>query len=217
MKYIMLFLIPFSYMSATVKTPLVNIKTVNPTICVELAYATPDNFTHEIIYDCSKCYLLQDVAMELDAIQKELSRMVSKEHPKGLGLKIWDGYRPLSAQKKMWDACAKQYPDEKERGNYVSNPTKGRLCHARGTSFDVTIIDIATGKELDMGTPFDEFSKKAWKNYDLLSVQVKKNRTILDTIMAKHGFSGIASEWWHYDFSNWQQYEPLDIALCQLD
>lgn len=199
-----------------IKNPLVNIQKVNPAICIELAYATRDNFTHEVIYDCHKCYLLNDVAMRLDAVQKDLERMVSKEYPKGLGLKIWDGYRPLSAQKKMWDVCAKQFPDETERENYISNPSKGGR-HTRGTTVDVTIIDLATGRELDMGTGFDEFSKKAWKDFDQLSAAVKKNRALLDHVMAKHGFNGIKSEWWHFDFKDWRHFEPLDIALAQLD
>ena len=198
------------------KTKLVDIKKINPQITVELVYATPFNFTHARIYDTTICCVLSEVATQLDAIQKELEKMISKQHPKGLGLKIWDGYRPLSAQKKMWDACAKQYPDETERENYISNPAKGGR-HTRGTTVDVTIIDRATGKELAMGTGFDDFSKKAWKDYAQLSNEVKKNRKILDTVMEKHGFNGIKSEWWHFDYKDWQHYEPLDVALAQLD
>lgn len=213
----LLLVLIFSNIYPTVKTQLVNVQKINPTICIELVYATADNFTHEVIYECSKCYLLSTVAVELDAIQKELSLMVSVAHPKGLGLKVWDGYRPLSAQKKMWDACAKQFPNENEREQYVVNPAKGGGRHTRGATVDLTIIDVATGKELDMGTPFDEFSKRAWKDFDQLSDVVKKNRALLDSIMVTHGFTGVKSEWWHYDFKNWQQFAPLDIALAQLD
>ena len=202
--------------SAFSKNNLVNVLKINSNFCIELPYATSDNFTHEVIYECSKCYLLHEVAMQLDAVQKELSQMISKEHPKGLGLKLWDGYRPLSAQRKMWNICAKQYPDEKERENYVSNPTKGGR-HTRGTTIDLTIIDLATGRELDMGTPFDEFSKRAWRDYADLSNEVKNNRALLETIMQKYGFIGLKSEWWHFDFKNWQQHAPLDVALSQLD
>src|SRR5690242_4103277 len=100
-KYFLLFLIQASWVVSTPKNNLVNIQKINPTFCIELPYATQDNFTHEVIYDCCKCYLLHTVALRLDAVQKDFEKMVSKEHPKGLGLKIWDGYRPLSAQKKM--------------------------------------------------------------------------------------------------------------------
>ena len=216
-RVLVLLLLQISYISATVKNNLVNIQKINPTFCIALAYATRDNFTHEIIYDCCKCYLLRDVALRLDAVQKELAKMLSKEHPKGLGLKIWDGYRPLSAQKKMWDACAKLFPDEKEREQYVLNPVNGGGRHTRGTTVDLTIIDLATGKELDMGTVFDEFSKKAWRDYADLSNEVKKNRQLLDAIMQKYGFVGVKTEWWHFDFKDWRQFEPLDISLSQLD
>ena len=216
-RVLILLLLCYSYAClATAKNTLVTIQKIIPTICIELPYATQNNFTHEVIYDCHKCYLLEDVALHLAAVQKDLALMISKNHPKGLGLKIWDGYRPLSAQKKMWDACAKQYPDETERENYISNPAKGGR-HTRGTTVDVTIIDLETGKELDMGTGFDDFSKKAWKDYAQLSDEVKKNRKILDSIMEKHGFIGLKSEWWHFDYKDWQHYEPLDVALAQLD
>ncbi len=198
------------------KSTLVNLQKFNPNIRFELAYATKDNFTEEIIYDTSACFILQEVAIKLDAIQKELQKMVSKDHPKGLGLKIWDGYRPLSAQKKMWDACAKQFPDENEREHYILNPAKGGGRHTRGTTVDLTLIDLATGRELNMGTGFDDFSKKAWRDYAGISDEIRYNRKLLETVMAKYDFKGITSEWWHFDYKDWKEYEPLDIPLAYL-
>ncbi len=209
-KIIIISLLQFNCLYLAAKPNLVLVKNVNPSIKIETVYATSNNFTNEVIYECSKCYVLQEVAVRLNEIQKELAA-------KGLGLKVWDGYRPLSAQKKMWDVCAQQFPDENERENYVTNPAKGGGRHTRGTTVDLTIIDLATGKELDMGTGFDDFSKRAWRDCPELSAQVKKNRAILDAVMEKHGFKGIKAEWWHFDLNNWQQFEPLDVALSQLD
>jgi zinc D-Ala-D-Ala dipeptidase len=139
----------------------------------------------------------KEVAHALNAVQKELSR-------KGLGLKIWDAYRSLSAQWKLWKIC----PDEK----YVSDPRKGGR-HTRGTAVDVTLIDLKTGKELEMPTGFDDFSEKAWNDYAGASSEAIKNRTLLRNVMIKYGFTGIATEWWHFDYKNWQEYPVLDIEL----
>jgi D-alanyl-D-alanine dipeptidase len=198
------------------RTKLVAIQKINPNIIVELVYASPHNFTKQRVYEAEICCVLEEVALQLDAVQKELECMISKKHPQGLCLKIWDGYRPLSAQKKMWQACAQQYPDEKERAHYVANPALDGGRHTRGTSVDVTLIDRATGNELEMGSAFDDFSRKSHRNYPGLSQEVRYNRTLLETVMARHNFKSINSEWWHFDYYTWQDHVPLDIPLCQL-
>lgn len=179
------------------KQILIAIQKINPTIKTEIVYATTRNFTGKIIYQTAECFMRKEVAHALNAVQKELGR-------KGLGLKIWDAYRPLSAQWKLWEIC----PDEK----YVSDPRKGGR-HTRGTAVDVTLIDLKTGKELEMPTGFDDFSPKAWSDYAGASSEAKKNRTLLRNIMIKYGFTGIATEWWHFDYKNWQDYPVLDIEL----
>ena len=96
---------------------LIDIKKIEPTIIIDLKYATPDNFTGQTIYTSNVCFLHKDTAHALSQVQKEL-------HSMKLSLKIWDGYRSLAAQQKLWDVCAARYPDEKEREQYVSNPKK---------------------------------------------------------------------------------------------
>jgi D-alanyl-D-alanine dipeptidase len=183
--------------SLSVPSVLVPIQKINPSIKTEIVYATTRNFTGKIIYKNSECFMRKEVAQALNAVQKELVC-------KGLGLKIWDAYRPLSAQWKLWEIC----PDEK----YVSDPRKGGR-HTRGTAVDVTLVDLKTGKELEMPTGFDDFSEKAWSDYAGASPEAIKNRTLLQAVMEKHGFTGLATEWWHFDYKNWQDYPVLDIEL----
>ncbi len=196
-------LINFSIPAMIQPHELINIKKVNPTIHTDVIYATNKNFTKEVIYTSAQCYLHKEAAQALSEVQKELAKQK-------LGLKIWDGYRPLSAQWKLWNICAKQYPDQKERENYVSNPVKGGW-HTRGTAVDVTLIDLETGKELEMPTEFDHFGPEAWRNYQKLPATAKKNSQLLEDIMKKYGFDGLPSEWWHFDYKGWKDCAVLDI------
>lgn len=190
----------FSIVAAR-QAELVNIEKVNPNIKLDIRYATAQNFTGQQFYTMAKCYLDKDVAKALNHAQQELEKQ-------GLGLKIWDGYRPLAAQWKAWEIL----PDPK----YVSDPRKGGR-HTRGTAVDVTLISLADGKELEMPTEFDNFTTKAHSDYDDLSDQAKKNRQLLKNVMNKYGFEGIHSEWWHFDYQGWRDYEPMDIAFEDLD
>lgn len=202
-------------MSPAQKADLVDVEKVNPRIEIEVVYATNKNFTGQVIYESPKCYLRKEVAQALNKAQQRLENMKSQKHPNGLRFKAWDGYRPMGAQQKLWDVCAKQYPDEKERENYVSNPKKGGR-HTRGTAIDLTLVDIATGKELPMPTEFDDFTKKAWRDYEDLPEEIKQNRKLLEDVMREHGFAGLKSEWWHFDYEGWELCEPLNIPLSVL-
>ena len=124
------------------KRVLVNVAQAIPDIVIDLRYATDNNFTGEVIYIKVVCAVHEDLIPALQAIQAELREL-------GLGLKIWDGYRPQAAQWRFWELC----PDER----YVSDPRKGGR-HTRGTAVDVTLIDLKTGKEIDMPTLFDDFT-----------------------------------------------------------
>ena len=189
----------FSYLPVHSEEPLVELSKINSHITINLIYATSHNFTGKQIYKkTAKAYLIKEAAHALSDVQKELETM-------GLGLVVWDAYRPLSAQQKLWDVCAQKYPDEKERENYVSNPAKGGR-HTRGTSVDVTLKYLKTGKLLDMGTHFDHFGPEAWHTYTgpKISKKAKENRALLARIMEKHGFIRITSEWWHYDCKDWE-------------
>lgn len=190
--------------SAETNVELVEIQKIDPSIRVYLPYMTQNNFTHEPVYPASfKCMLAKDPAQALARVQKDLKE-------KGLGLKVWDAYRPKSCQIRLWDICAKQYPDEKERGKYVANPYNGEIRHARGFSIDVTIVD-KNGKEVHMPTGYDDFSPQAWSDCADVDEIAKKNRNILIDAMSKHGFKVVKCEWWHFDYQGWKDQPILDV------
>jgi len=186
-------LILFSTMHAGV---LVNVKNIIPSIEIDLKYATTDNFVGKRIYDYETCYLLSEVAAALKEVQIELSKQ-------GFGLKIYDGYRTMQAQRKFWEIC----PDER----YVSNPYKEMGRHTRGTAVDLTLINLKTKKELEMPTAFDDFTEKAAPNYQGASKVATKNRSLLQKVMNKYGFINNKTEWWHFDFNGWRDHAPLNI------
>ncbi len=125
----------------------------------------------------------------------------------GFGLKIYDAYRPLSVQRKMWAV----FPQE----GYVANPAKGSR-HNRGAAVDVTLVDLATGKELPMPSVYDEFSERAHRNYSGATAEELRNRELLERVMEKHGFKGLFTEWWHFDDVNSKRYELLDIDSSEI-
>lgn len=172
---------------------LVDIQSVIPNVVVDLKYATPHNFTGQVVYNFSRCLLLKNVAEHLRAVAAELS-------PIGLRLKVWDGFRPIAAQWKFWEIM----PDER----YVSDPRKGGR-HTRGTAIDLTLV-TQDGCELEMPSAFDDFSEKAHRDYAGASPAAIQHRELLRTIMEKHGFVGIESEWWHFDFLGWEKYPVLE-------
>lgn len=175
---------------------LVDLQAFIPDIVIELRYATKDNFTGEVLYHFSNCYLIKEAAEQLKNVQKELE-------PFGLRLKVWDGFRPLSIQWKLWEMA----PDER----YVSDPRKGGR-HTRGTAVDLTLV-TNEGNELEMPTSFDDFSEKAHRSFKEGSAEAIKNRDMLQDVMEKHGFIGLESEWWHFDLVGWEQFPPLDIEV----
>lgn len=160
----------------------VRIQDYIPDIVVDLKYATEENFTGVIIYDFSQPWLRYGTVKKLIAVQEELSE-------KGLGLKIWDGFRPTSAQEKLWQIC----PDPM----YVSKPGTGSQSHCRGIAVDVTLVD-KNGKELPMPTGFDEFSDRADRDYADCTAEAAQNSQLLEALMEKNGFKPYFGEWWHY-------------------
>ena len=168
----------------SIEDKFVNIKTLSPEILLDMKYATADNFLGQVVYDCEECYLRKATAQALVAAQKDFVA-------RGYSLKLFDCYRPLSVQKKMWKILPGTH--------YVANPAKGSK-HNRGAAVDLTLVEIATGKEVDMGTPFDTFSPKAHHSYTDLPKEVLVHRQLLKEVLGKHNFKPIFSEWWHYEY-----------------
>jgi D-alanyl-D-alanine dipeptidase len=178
---------------------LVDVQVVNPHIRLDLRYATSNNFTHEILYPRAKCYLRKAVADRLSQAQAELERI-------GRSLKVFDCYRPLSVQKKMWALV----PDER----YVADPAKGSR-HNRGAAVDLTVVD-ANGREVAMPTAFDDFTERAHRDFFALPAAVIQNRWLLERVMAQAGFAGLPTEWWHFDAEGWSSYDVLDVDLTEV-
>jgi len=175
---------------------LVDATTIVPRLRLDIRYATAANFTHQRLYAHARCLLHDVVARRLAEVQAEL-------RARGLGLVAYDCYRPLSVQKKMWALV----PDER----YVSDPAKGSR-HNRGAAVDLTLVD-ASGKELPMPTGFDDFSTRAHRDYDDLPPNVIANRAQLERLMQDAGFSGLPTEWWHFDADGWERYDVLDVPV----
>ena len=181
---------------------MVELKSLMPNIVYDLRYATTNNFMHRLMYpsNTNKTFLRLPVAHALAKVQHELNE-------KGLGLKIFDAYRPYSVTEKFWELVH----DER----YVANPAKGS-GHNRGIAVDLTIINLKTGEELNMGTGFDNFTDSAHHSFTNLPEEVLQNRNLLKTAMEKHGFKLFETEWWHYFIANGERFEVLDISFRKL-
>lgn len=153
-----------------------------PGIHQELMYATDRNFTGQVIYDFTDAYLRYGTVKKLAVVCDDLAEL-------GLSLKIWDGFRPVSAQFKLWEVC----PDPA----FVANPEKGFSSHSRGNTVDVTLVD-ENGAELEMPTGFDDFSAKADRYYSDCPETTADHAILLEILMEKHGFAGYSAEWWHF-------------------
>ena len=172
------------------KAELVEVSQINKSIIIDLKYATADNFLHEKVYEDTRCRVLVPVAEKLDRAQKLLAQ-------DGLGLKVYDGFRPLVVQKKMWAIL----PDSR----YVANPNKAGSMHNRGVAVDLTLVD-AQGRELEMPTAFDAFTTRAAQFSAEPTPQQRANRMLLRQVMQAVGLAYIQTEWWHYQLPDAGKY-----------
>ena len=184
------------YPTSKAKSKLTDIRKVDKSIVIDLRYATKKNFTKKKIYPAAVPLLRKETAKKLAKVNKEVKK-------KGYRIKVWDAYRPFSAQQVLWDAA----PDKR----FVANPKNGSK-HNRGAAVDITLVN-KKGKELKMPTGFDNFTSKASRNYKKMDKTAKKNMNYLTKVMKKHGFKTINSEWWHFEDTNWSKYPILDVKL----
>ena len=150
----------------------------------DLRYATTNNFLKAKVYDCAECYTRVKTAKALLKANTDLIK-------KGYRIKFFDCYRPNSVQYKMWGIVPNP--------QYVADPVKGSI-HNKGGAVDITLVTL-DGKELDMGTDFDFFGKKAYHDNIDLPENVLNNRKLLKETMEAYGFWSIRTEWWHYNLS----------------
>lgn len=183
-------------------TGFVNAADAIPGLMVEMRYAGSDNFVGRPIagYDAPICYLTARAATALAAAQQELSAF-------GLGLKVFDCYRPTRAVA-TFVTWARDISDQARKAEFYPNVDKTQLFaldyigersgHSRGSTVDLTLIDMSSGRELDMGTPFDFFDVTSWPTEASMTSAQRANRLLLQSIMRVHGFRHYAKEWWHF-------------------
>ena len=176
---------------------LVRVQDMDPSIILDLRYATENNFTRKKIYPVSVCALRKETAQKLAAANAEFKKG-------GYRIKIWDAYRPPYVQKIFWDLV--------HDDRYVADPHKGGSKHNRGGAVDLTLVD-STGQEIEMPSGFDDFSEKASPNNPSMSAQARKNVDYLSQVMVKHGFVPYEHEWWHFDDSDWRNFLLVDVQL----
>lgn len=218
-KVLFLFLLfPFVYSAGQeADNELVNPKDLIPDIIIDLKYASSDHKFRNLpegdlalpkFYTSNECLVLSIAAKMLKTAQDSLRNIREfngKSYPKGIGLKIWDGYRPRSVQYLFWDI----YPN----ATYIANPENGSK-HNRGGAVDLTLVDLDTGIELRMPTAFDDFSEKASHSYNSLPSDILINRALLKSVMSQvAGMVIYDAEWWHYEVPGAGNYPLLDFQM----
>ncbi|MFM9056009.1 MAG: M15 family metallopeptidase [Bacteroidota bacterium] len=178
-------------------TYLIPVCGIRDNIRCDLKYATKDNFTGIELYSIGVAYLAKEVAQALSEAAEELEKA-------GYGLVIWDAYRPYSVTIRFWELIGNE--------DYVAHPSKGSR-HNRGCAVDVALYDIKSKQVVDLPTTFDHFGPEAAANA-LCSSELKcNNRDVLISTMQRHGFNVLASEWWHFDFTGWEDFPVMDVPL----
>lgn len=186
------------FLNANAASPLVDIRSVDPTIIVELRYAGRNNLVGRPLYPKGMCALARpEVASGLAKAQAFLRRYQ-------FGLKIWDAYRPITVQEKLWELS--------HNSDYVANPETGvGSLHSWGVAIDVTLIDTWR-RPVRMPSDFDDFTPAAMWRYLGPHRDVRAHVHLLQNAMHNGGFWGLRTEWWHFTIADWQKYLPDQAA-----
>jgi D-alanyl-D-alanine dipeptidase len=197
--FFLLLMLPILSRSQTASDELVNVKELIPDIAIDLKYNTVDNFLHQKMYTTDECLLAMGTVKQLKKVQDSLRTL-------GLGLKIFDGYRPRAVQYLMFEI----FPNPV----YVADPATGSN-HNRGGAVDLTLVNLATGQELLMPTAFDYFGNEASHGWTIGMTQEQVNNRALLLIMMETvgGFTRYDAEWWHYQYAPSLANPLLDFQL----
>ena len=180
---------------------LVELVKLDPTLRLEIRYATTNNFMHRPVYHQARAFLQRPAAEALVRVNRSLK-------PRGYGLLVFDGYRPWSVTKAFWDSATQEQRDI----GFVANPQEGSK-HNRGCAVDLTLFKLATGSEVMMPSAYDEFSERAFPAYDGGSPEPRAMRDLLRSAMEAEGFTVLKEEWWHFDYKDWREYGILNIRF----
>ena len=184
---------------AFLKPDLVELIKLDPTVKLDIRYATRNNFLGTPVYTQARAFLQRRAAEALLRAQREL-----KAH--GYGLIIHDGYRPWYVTKIFWDAT----PVDKRI--FVADPAVGSN-HNRGCAVDLSLYDLKTGKEVRMPSGYDEMTDRAYADYPGGTADERARRALLREVMEKQGFKVNPEEWWHFDYKDWKQYPILNVRF----
>ena len=180
---------------------LVEVVKLDPTIKLDIRYATTNNFLHRPVYAQARAFLQRPAAEALARAQRTLNA-------KGYGIVVFDGYRPWSVTKIFWDSASA----EQRRIKFVADPREGSR-HNRGCAVDLSLVDLKTGTEVSMPSGYDEFSKRAFPDYAGGTPESRALRDLLRTAMEAEGFTVYQAEWWHFDYKDWRQYHIMDVPF----
>jgi D-alanyl-D-alanine dipeptidase len=180
---------------------LVELVTLDPTIHLDVRYATPNNFAKQPVYRQARAFLQRPAAEAVVRAHRALAA-------DGYGIVVFDGYRPWSVTKLFWEIVT---PEDRARG-FVANPAKGSK-HNRGCAVDLSLYVLATGREAEMPSRYDEFSDRASPKYSGGPPELLARRDLLRRRMEAEGFEVDPGEWWHYNYRDWRSYPILDIPF----
>jgi D-alanyl-D-alanine dipeptidase len=181
---------------------LVELVRVEPSVRLDVRYATANNFVGRPVYRQARVFLQRPAAEAVVRAHRGLAA-------KGFGLLLFDGYRPWSVTRLFWEVTPSYLRD------FVADPRKGSR-HNRGCAVDLTLFDLATGREVEMPTPYDDFTEMAAQDYEGATPEQAAHRAMLRDAMVKEGFLVYPSEWWHFDYQDWREYPILDVPFEQL-
>jgi len=187
---------------AFLKPNLVELVTLDPTIKLDVRYATTNNFLGTPVYTEARAFLQRPAAEAVVSAHSELKAQ-------GYGLIIHDGYRPWYVTKIFWDAT----PDDKKI--FVANPQEGSK-HNRGCAVDLSLYDLKTGAEVQMPSGYDEMTERAYSDYAGGTNEERGRRALLRQAMEEQGFKVNPTEWWHFDYKDWKQYPILNVKFEDL-
>jgi len=184
------------------KPDLVEVVKLDPTIKLDIRYATSNDFLGTPVYTEARAFLQRPAAEALVRVSQSLK-------PRGYGLIIHDAYRPWYVTKIFWDAT----PDDKKI--FVANPADGSK-HNRGCAVDLSLYDLKTGKEVQMPSGYDEMTPRAYADYPGGTAKERELRSLLRQAMEAQGFKVIPKEWWHFDYKDWRDYPIMNARFEDL-
>ena len=179
---------------------MIELTELSNTIKLDIRYATANNFVGRPVYTEARAFLQRAAAAAVVRVHEKLREQ-------GLGLVIFDGYRPWTITKLFWEVV----PEDKRK--FVADPAKGSK-HNRGCAVDLSIYNLRSGKLIDMPSGFDEFTERASPNYTGGTEKERANRDLLRSLMEAEGFSVNPNEWWHFDYKDWEKYAIYDISFA---